>query len=412
MQVSMNRGWVCASLILLALLLSACGEQESSPDEQQGQPSPPKSAQVMEMARQDIALDKSYPAMLRSDNRVTLVARVEGILEQRHFEPGQEVEKGELLYTIEPEVYEAQVRQREADLQSAEAEEYRASRDAARFERLIGQGSISRQEYDQAQAELRVAKARVAQAQAALDSARVNLEYTEVSAPVSGSISLSEVNVGNLVRPGMELATITPLNPLEVRFQLPQRDAFELRRQRAQENRPDIKAVLEFPDVNEEDPGSLEGELDYLGSQVSEATSTVQARATFTNPRGLFLPGQFVRVRLEGMKRFGVLAVPEIALTQGLMGPQVYVLEGEVARARDVTVGETAGPWEIISEGLEPGDRVIVSDPANIDAGMNIDPQPFDGDAERLPEAEQEAEQEPKIDPDVETGMPAARDGN
>ncbi|XKH60953.1 efflux RND transporter periplasmic adaptor subunit [Halomonas sediminis] len=389
-------------LALLAVgmgtLLAACGqeapEQQASAGQQE---TPPHPVAVMEAALQDLPLDKSYPSLLRSDDEVTLVARVTGFLEQRHFEPGQLVEKGQQLYSIEPDFYQATVNQREADLQSARAELARAQRDAERFERLLSQNSVSRQEYDQARAELAVAQARVAQAQAALESAEIDLGYTEVSAPVAGMIGLSQINVGNLVNAGTELATITPLDPLEVRFQLPQRDAFELRRQLDNGlSISDIPARLSVPGFDGKEDSQLEGRLDFLGSRVNESTSTVQANATFANPRATVLPGQFVRVSIEGLKRFDVFAVPEIAVTQGLMGPQVFVLDEESkARARSVTLGEIAGPWQIIREGLESGDRVIVGDPAGLQPGTSIDPQPFEESAEEIvEEVEQERTEE------------------
>lgn len=375
------------AVALAGVLLMGCGSDDDAQQQSSDASSPPpKKAQVMEVAKRDLSLDKSYPAMLRSDNEVTVVARVSGTLEERHFDPGQQVEKGESLYTIEPETYQATVRQREADLQSARADAELAQTNADRYQRLLKQNSVSVQQRDQAQADLKVARASVAQAQASLDSARIDLDYTDVEAPVSGMISLSEVNVGNLVNDGAELATITPLNPLEVRFQLPQEEAFELRRQRQQQGKEAITAELQIPAL----PGqTLKGRVEFLGSRVSESTSTVQANAFFDNPDGMFMPGQFVRVELEGLKRFDVFAVPEIAVTQGLMGPQVYVLneEGKV-RTQTVQLGDTAGPWLIITDGIKSGDRVVVSDPGNISAGASIDPQPFDGDAEALSGAE------------------------
>lgn len=371
------------AVALAGVLLMGCGSDDDAQQQSSEASSPPpKKAQVMEMAKRDISLDKSYPAMLRSDNEVTVVARVSGTLEERHFDPGQQVEKGESLYTIEPETYQATVRQREADLQSAQADAELAQTNANRYQRLLKQNSVSVQQRDQAQADLKVARASVAQAQASLDSARIDLDYTDVEAPVSGMISLSEVNLGNLVNDGTELATITPLNPLEVRFQLPQEEAFELRRQRQQQGKEAITAELQMPAL----PGqTLKGHVEFLGSRVSESTSTVQANAFFDNPDGMFMPGQFVRVELEGLKRFDVFAVPEIAVTQGLMGPQVYVLNEEgTVRTQTVQLGDTAGPWMIITDGVKAGDRVIVSDPGNISAGASIDPQPFDGDAEAL----------------------------
>ncbi|MGR2739067.1 efflux RND transporter periplasmic adaptor subunit [Billgrantia sp. Q4P2] len=391
-----------ATLMALAagLLLAACGQEENPQAQQQAAPErQPHPVEVVVIERQDIALEKSYPSLLRSDDEVTLVARITGILEQRHFEPGEQVERGQRLFSIEPDVYQAAVNQHEANLQSAQAELSRAQRDAERFERLLSQNSVSQQQVDQARADLGVARAAVAQAEAALASSRIDLEYAEVTAPVSGVIGLAQINVGNLVSPGTTLATITPLNPLEVRFQLPQRDAFELRHQLTDGNVESIRAVLEAPGGNGAASQTLAGRLDFLGSRVDERTSTVQASATFPNPEAQVLPGQFARVSLEGLKRFDVLAVPEIAITQGLMGPQVFVLdEDDVARARTVELGEVAGPWQIIRGGLEPGERVVVGDPAGIDPGTPIDPQPFEGDAQALVEeveqAEAEAEQE------------------
>lgn len=392
-----------AALLALAvgLLLVACSQEENTQAQQQ-QAAPqrqPHPVEVVAIERQDIALEKSYPSLLRSDDEVTLVARITGILEERHFEPGEQVESGQRLFSIEPDVYQAAVNQNEANLQSAQAELSRAQRDAERFERLLSQNSVSQQQVDQARAELEVARAGVAQAEAALASSRIDLEYAEVTAPVSGEIGLAQVNVGNLVSAGTGLATITPLDPLEVRFQLPQSDAFALRRQLANRSEASIRAVLQAPGGSGAAGHELTGRLDFLGSRVDERTSTVQASATFPNPDGQVLPGQFARVSLEGLKRFDVLAVPEIAITQGLMGPQVYVLDEEgVARSRTVELGEVAGPWQIIRGGLEPGERVIVGDPAGIEPGMPIDPQPFGGDAaaliEEVVEAEEEAEQE------------------
>ncbi|MGP9499677.1 efflux RND transporter periplasmic adaptor subunit [Halomonas sp. AOP43-D1-4] len=390
-----------ASLVTLiaALVLTACGQDQSQEQQAEQPEAPPHKVEVAEAVRQDIPLNKSYPSLLRSDSEVTLVARVNGYLEERHFQPGQLVEEGDSLYTIEPDLYQSTVNQREADLQSARAELSRAQRDAQRFEQLLSQNSVSRQQYDQAQADQRVAQANVAQAEAALRSANLDLGYSNVTAPVSGMISLSQVNVGNLVTPGTELATITPLDPLEVRFQLPQRDAFELRRQLREEGDSSITALLSVPGVSGASGSELEGQLDFLGSRVDAGTSTVQASASFANPDGAILPGQFVRVRLDGLRRFNVMAVPEIAVTQGLMGPRVFVLdENDQARERTVQLGEVAGPWQIIVDGLEEGDRVIVGDPAGIEPGMAIDPQPFDGDAnevvERVEEADAQEQQE------------------
>jgi membrane fusion protein (multidrug efflux system) len=415
MKTQIRSGRVVLLALAVGFLLAACGQEEQVAQQSQGeQERPPRSVEVTEMARQDIPLDKAYPSLLRSDDEVTLVARVTGFLEARHFEPGELVEEGQILYNIEPELYQALVNEREADLQSARAEMSRAQRDAQRFQRLLSQNSVSQQQVDEAQAELGVAQARVAQAEAALASANIDLSYAEVKAPVSGMIGLSLINVGNLVSSGTELATITPLDPLEVRFQLPQRDAFELRRQIGDgDSIEDIRATLDVPSLSDSEEEQLEGNLTFLGSRVDEATSTVQASAAFANPEGRVLPGRFVRISLEGLKRFDVLAVPEISIGQGLMGPQVFVLDEEgVARARTVELGEVAGPWQIIRGGLEVGERVVVGDPSGIEPGTAIEPLPFEGQAgeivEAVEQAEAEAEQEAAEEMRQEAGTPPA----
>lgn len=393
--------------LLLSLALTGCGGDDQQNAQQGGgqQQKPPSKAEVLEVEAHDVALSKEYPAQIRSNREVTVMGRVEGILEARHYREGSMVEKGDELFTIEQAPYEATVKQNQADVQSAQAEVYRAQRDAERYNRLYQQNSISQQQRDQAQADLRTAQAAQAQAQAALDSAQIDLSYTEVNAPVSGMISLSQVNVGNLVQPPQELATITPLNPIEVRFSLPADDAFSLRQQRQRENSEasDV-AVLTAPGTESasRDALQLQGTVDFLGSRVDEATSTVQAEAVFQNDDQVFLPGQFVRVSLPNVMRYDVYAVPTIAVTEGLKGPQVYIVndDGE-AESRFVSLGEVAGDWQIITEGLNPGDRVVVSGIGSIALGDKIDAQPFSGD---VPEPQDNAGENPSQSPDAKGG--------
>ncbi|MFC0338549.1 membrane fusion protein, multidrug efflux system [Kushneria avicenniae] len=380
------QGW---SLIgVFSLLLVACGGNDDKQSEEQQAP-PPKQAQVQTLEPRDLELDKNYPAMVRSDQAVDIVARVDGYLEKQLYQAGDIVEKGQTLFTIEKGPYQAAVEQARADLQSARANYSEAQRDYQRYQRLYQQGSISQQQRDQALNERETSNAAVAQAKAALDSAQIDLNYTDVKSPVSGQVSLNLVNVGNYVAAQTELAEVNPVDPLEVRFSLPQSDAFALRRQRQMDNAPNIGVELNFPygDDSATTDTTLKGDLNFLGSRVDESTSTVQARAVFANPQGLFLPGQFVRVQLANLMRFHVLAVPEVAVTEGLKGPQVMLVndKGE-AESRFITMGEQSRGWVIVPEGLEAGDKVIVSNIGGISAGDKIDAQPFDGSAEDEPQ--------------------------
>lgn len=370
----------------LVLMGTGCGDSTSanknvSAQEADEQQAPAVKAEVAQVSRRNVPLDKRYPAMIRSDAAVSIVARVSGRLESQHYKAGEQVRSGQLLFVIEQAPYKAALAQAQANLSSAQATYDNARRDNQRYETLFQKGAISQQTRDSARNTLATSLAGVQQTKAALDSARINLDYTEVRAPTAGQVGLNNVNIGTVMTANTELTTVTPIDPLEVRFQLPQRDAFQLRQQIGRTGAPDVQAVLEFPGGAGDAASSLVGKLDFLGSNVDQGTSTVDARASFSNPQHLFLPGQFVRVHLKNMVRFNAFAVPQVAVKQGLMGPEVLVLDqNNQLTGRPVTLGDEAGNWQIIEDGLVSGDRVVFGDPGSLSEGMTVDPQPWNGD--------------------------------
>lgn len=389
-------GW---SMALVSLALAGCGQEATQQQAGKQQP-PPLAAQVLEVQPRNLPVDKQYSALLRSEQQVVVTARVTGILEEKHYQEGERVEKGQLLFTIEPTRYEATARQRQADLQSAEAELYRAQRNWERFERLYAQNSVSQQQRDEALATLKIAQAMVAQAQAALDDAQIDLDYTTVTAPISGQIGLSEVNVGSLVQPPQELVTITSLQTIEARFALPPEDAAALRMLRRMPETGEVTPVALATLTPNSETKSLRGRLNYLGANVDRDTGTVQVEATFDNPESVFLPGQFVHVKLDGLVMPNVIAVPEIAVLEGREGPLVYIVaENGEAKPINVNLGDRAGPWIVIDSGLEPGQRVVVTNVASVQPGRRIEPQPFDGKAEsKALTAENQMQEQPASD--------------
>ncbi|MDW5378293.1 efflux RND transporter periplasmic adaptor subunit [Halomonas sp. HP20-15] len=384
-------GWVW--LLVLALGLAGCGEDAAQQAGGGQQQQPPLKAQVLELEPRDLPVDKQYSALLRSEQQVDVMARVTGVLQERQFDEGAHVEKGQSLFVIEPDRYQAVVSQRKADLESAEAELYRAQRNWERYQRLYQQNSVSQQQRDEARADLLAAQAAVAQAQAALNDAQLDLDYSTVEAPVAGQISLSEVNVGNLVQAPQMLATITPLKTLQARFSLPPEDAMAIRMQRraSDESRPITPVASSRGGLGDD---RLSGELSFLGSRVDRDTGTVQAQATFDNPDALFLPGQFVRLTLDGLVLPDLLAVPEIAVTEGREGPQVSIVDAD-GKAKPLTVelGERSGAWIAIRSGLEAGQRVVVSNVPSAQPGRAIEAQPFDGKADSTPPPTQQQKQ-------------------
>ncbi|MGJ8513346.1 efflux RND transporter periplasmic adaptor subunit [Carnimonas bestiolae] len=360
----------------VALAMSGCGQ--SSDQQQSEQQAPAKQAQVYKIAARNIQLDKSYPASVRSDNAADVTARVEGVLESQTYKAGTIVKKGDPLFTIEPDTYAAKVAQAKAALVSAQSDAQNAARDNRRYQELFRRGAISASQRDAYSNSASTSQAAVERARAALHDAQIDLNYSTVRATAAGQVGLNEVNVGQLVSSGTKLTTVTPINPLEVRFQIPEEDAMQIRRQQSMTGAPEILTKL---GVGSE--GELNGHLDYIGASVNSDTNTVQARASFDNPKGIYLPGQYAQVKLQKLMRFNVYAVPEIAVTQGLMGPQVFVLDGDnKVTTRQVELGDIAGSDQIVTKGLKRDDRVIASDPGAINAGDKIDPQPFRPDAD------------------------------
>lgn len=366
--------WSVYSIVtaIAVSLLAGCGSGGSAKGGGQKSAVP---AQVLTLHAQTVGMSKSYPALLRSKQQVQVVARVGGFLEKRYYDEGQHVTKGEKLFTIEPAPYKAQLEQKQADLASAKASEHETRLNWERVSTLYKRHVDSRQQRDDAKAKLETAQASVKQAKAAVDQAQINMGYTQVKAPVSGMIGLRKVNVGNLVQASQQLATITPLNPIEARFSMPVSEAAALRAQRANQKAPKVSAVITTSGGK-----TVTGKVDFLGSRVDQQTSTVQARATFNNPHAVFLPGQFVRVKLEHLQLHYLLAVPQAAVGEGQEGPQLYVLDKNgQAQPRNVNLGAQVGHWIIVTHGVKPGDRVVVDHIATIDAGTPIQPQPVKG---------------------------------
>jgi membrane fusion protein (multidrug efflux system) len=353
---------------VLLFLLAGCGSGGSGKKSSKKNAVPDK---VLTLKRQAVAMNKSYPALLRSKQQVEVVARVNGFLEKREFKEGERVHKGQKLFTIEPAPYKAQLEQKQADLASAQANENNAQRNWKRISTLYKRKVASRAKRDDAKAKLQTAKASVQQARAAVDQAKIQMNYTQVNAPVTGMIGLRQVNVGNLVQASEKLVTITPLDPIEARFSMPIAEATALRLQRMDKKAPSVVAELKKPLGKK-----LKGKVTFLGSTVNRQTSQVQARATFDNPKALFMPGEYVSVKLVHLELPHLLTVPQAAVAQGQEGSQLYVLNKDnVAKPQNVSLGTQVGDWIVVTKGVKAGDRVVVNHIASVNAGAKIKPR-------------------------------------
>lgn len=351
---------------LSAGLLHACSEAPAPVE------LPPPSVGVHVVAPDTLTIHREFIGRTDAPDRVELRARVSGILEARDFDEGGEVERGQVLFRIERDTYQALVQQAAASVESAKATVSDAEVQLARMERLSVNRNVSEQDVDAARAAAEVARAALKGAEAALQQAELDLGRTAIDAPVSGRIGEAEIDVGNLVGPDSGvLATIVSLDPIHVRFTLSDVEYLAFRRDsQAGEAPPDIAPRLRLSD-GEDYPHP--GRLQMLANEIDPGTGTITARAVFANPDKLLRPGQFVTVVFEGTTGEAVLMAPQSAVLAGQDGHSVLVVgDDDVVEQRAVSVGEVDGDMQVITAGLEAGERLVVNGLQKVRPGQPV----------------------------------------
>ena len=348
-----------AALAALALL-AGCG----SSDGQKGKKGATGPAQVGYIVVQAT----SVPVTTELSGRTTAFEssevrpQVSGIIHKRYFTEGALVRKGQPLYQIDPSLYRAATSQAQANLASAAASEEAARIKAERYKPLADIQAVAKQDYTDAAAAARQAKAAVAQNRAALDTAKINLRFTTVPAPISGRIGRSLFTEGALVTASQTdpLATIQRLDPIYVDIQQSSADLLKLRRSLSAgdtvPSRADVRLTLEDGSTY-----AMVGSLEFSEVVVDQTTGTVTLRARFPNPQGLLLPGMFVRATLAQSVDKTAYLVPQPAVSRDPQGnATVFILgPGNKALSRTVTAPRTQGNFWVVTDGLKPGDKVI-----------------------------------------------------
>jgi membrane fusion protein, multidrug efflux system len=307
--------------------------------------------------------------------------QVAGVIQKRLFTEGSLVTRGQPLYQIDPSLYSAAVSQAEANVQSAEANLSAASALAARYKPLAAIEAVSQQDYVNAAAQAAQAKASVAQAHAALETARINLRFTTVPAPISGRIGRSLSTVGALVTTNQAdpLTTIQQLDPMFVDIQQSSGALLALRRALAAGGlAPGSAAVT----LTLEDGSTYDqtGSVEFSEVVVDESTGNVTLRARIANPKGVLLPGMFVRASFTQAVAPDAFLVPQTAVSRDPKGTAtVYVVgAGDKAEQRSITAERTDGANWVVSKGLKPGDKVITQGLANVQPGKALKAVPAD----------------------------------
>jgi membrane fusion protein (multidrug efflux system) len=374
--VSSRYGWtgsdrrlpVGAWLALLGPLLAACGESEQTP----AAAPPPPAVSVVEVEPQDVTPSAQFVGRVVAIDQVDLRARVQGFLEKRLFTEGQKVKEGDLLYVIEQPPFQAQVDEAKASLARAEASVVETAATLERVQQASGSGAVSKQELDQARANDQRAQAEVLAAKAQVEIAKLNLSYTEISAPIDGRIGFTNYTIGNLVGPDSgTLATIVSEDPIYVTFPVSNRIILEVRQQAIAAGKPNEFVVrAQLPDgATYAHPGTV----NFLDIEADQTTDTITVRAEFPNPDDLLVAGGFVNVAVERAKPEERLVVPQAALQLDQAGAYVLVVNSQdEVEQRRVQTGQASGGNLVVQSGLQAGESVIVEGIQKVRPGIKV----------------------------------------
>lgn len=348
-------------IIISAALLAGCNDQ----GETQAHPTEPQvTVHVVESA--PLAVTTELPGRTSAFRIAEVRPQVSGIVLKRNFTEGSDVEAGQSLYQIDPATYQADYDSAKGELAKSEAAAAIAHLTVKRYVPLVGTKYISQQEYDQAIADARQADASVIAAKAAVESARINLAYTKVTSPISGRIGKSSVTEGSLVTNGQAtaLATVQQLDPIYVDVTQSSNDFMRLKQSIAQGSlhKDNTSSTVELVMENGQSY-PLKGTLQFSDVTVDESTGSITLRAVFPNPQHTLLPGMFVRARVDEGVQPNAILVPQQGVTRTPRGDATVMVVNDKSQAetRPVVAVQAIGDKWLISEGLQSGDKVIVS---------------------------------------------------
>lgn len=364
---------------ILALALAACdgGAPRAAPA------APPPQVTVARPVAKTVTEQDEYVGRFVAVDAVEVRARVSGYLSAIHFTDGQFVKQGDLLFTIDRRPFQVALDQARANLAQAKANLAFAAVDLARGRDLVGRNVISQQTFDQRTQAKSVAEANVAAQEAAVKQAALDLEFTELRAPVSGRIGDRRVSVGNLVTGGTTgtttlLATIQSVDP--IRFEFTADEGSYLRYRRTTESTPDrvnnagkVPVMLKLLD---EQIFSHPGNMDFVDNAIDTGSGTIRARAVFPNPDGTLTPGMFGRIQVATGPPAEALLVPDAAIGTEQVRKFVLVVDDQsVAQAKYVTLGPVIDGLRVVAAGLQADDRVVVSGLMRARPGAKVTPE-------------------------------------
>ncbi len=371
-----------ALTIPVAIVLFGCDDssenQTAQPDQTASQQ--PVPVGIVEIQPEAVTIGETFIGRIAANQKVEVRSRVSGFIEARLFNEGQTVTRGQKLFRIERDTYEAIVAQRRADLAAAEAKAENADLQLRRAQELSRRDNIAQATVDERQAAARSSHAAVLQAQAELRQAEINLGYTDITAPIAGRTGRANFDVGALVGPESgPLVEIVSDDPVYVVFPVSQRRLLEAQKQAGEKglHTEDFVVYLRFSN------GSRyphPGRIDFISSTVQRSTDTVDIRAVLPNPQGLLRDGQFVQVTIESAQPETALVVPQSAVQADRQGAFVLVVTPENRiDVRRVETGDTLERGRVtVRAGLNAGDRVVVQGLQRVRPGTPVDARPVE----------------------------------
>jgi membrane fusion protein, multidrug efflux system len=345
-------------ILALPLLLASVSCNRGSAKAASPATLPPPLVTVATATAQDVPRYLDEIGRNAAFESVSVMPQVAGRITERHFQDGENLKKGQLLFVIDPRPFKAQLDSAEANLAQTKAALELAKIQFARDEELVGTRAISKQDYDTKKSTVDVNEAQVEAAEAAIETAQVNLDYCYIHSPIDGRAGARLVDVGNVVQANTtSLLSIQRLDPIYANFTITERDLPEVQREMSRDT---LGAFVRLP--GDPENGARPGKVEFLDNAVQNATGTVNLRATMSNPDHHFWPGQFVNVKLVLATQKGAVLIPSQATQMSQQGPFVFVIKADdTAELRPVTLGQRQGSAVVITSGLAAGERVVLA---------------------------------------------------
>lgn len=363
------------AVIIAGATLTACSPKE--PRASQRKPQAPPPVAVAAVVQKPVPVQVTAIGSVLPTTAVTVRARVGGVLEKIHFREGDDVKEGQLLFSLDRPPLEAMLRQAQATLARDAAQFENAKKDAARYEQLLKGGLVAEQQYDQLRTTAAALESTVRADRAVVQNAQLQVDYASIRAPMSGRTGALLVHEGDLIQANAtSLVLINKLRPIDVSFALPQQQLPDVLKYRSQ-------GTLEVEAVDSARNQPLaRGALSFVDNRVDASTGTIQLKATFDNPDNTLWPGQFVNVVLTLTTEPDAIVVPTEAVQTGQAGRFVFVVKPDrTAEVRPVAIERQAGSETIVTQGLRPGERVVIDGQMRLAPGARVEVKNATGQA-------------------------------